>query len=137
MAHESKLMRARENAKNLRAEVRELQGEVSELEEPNPTTLRQFVAIPIINVSAFTGSFTFVKLQKMGWMPKRVPVDGIAGGAVQLITAFFHGPFVSVIRDGAHGVTAGAAGRVGAQAAMETIETKSGPAWVKPQKPVK
>lgn len=129
---QSKLMQAQEKAKSLRSEVKELRGTVEELEQPNPSTLRQFVQIPIINGTAYASNFGYVKLQKVGLMPKRVPVDGIVGVVGQFIFAFAHGPVSSVFRDGFHGMTAGAAGRCGAVQAMETVETERGPAWLKP-----
>lgn len=132
MAHSSKLMRAQEQAGKLRGQVRELRETVDELSEPNPSTLRQFVSVPIIDGTAWAGSFTYVKLQKMGWMPKRFPVDGTAGASLQLLLAFFHGPIASVFRDMAHGMTAGAAGRIGGLQAMETVETEKGPAKLLP-----
>lgn len=125
-------MRAQEQATKLRGQVRELRDTVEELQEPNPTTLRQFVSVPIIDGTAWLGGFTYVKLQKMGWMPKRFPVDGTAGASLQLLLAFFHGPVAGVFRDVAHGMTAGAAGRIGALQAMEVIDTDKGPAWLKP-----
>lgn len=125
-------MKAKNDASRLRADNRDLRGEIETLEEPNPSTLRQFVSVPLINASGFGGSFLYVQLQKMGMAPSKVAVDGIVGALGQLGLAFAHGPVASVARDVADGVTAGAAGRVGSHAAMETVETEQGPAWLKP-----
>jgi hypothetical protein len=128
---ESKLMKAQARAKELRSEVRDLSDEL-EAAQNNPSTLRQFVQVPITTFTALGGSYGYVMLQNLGMMPKRVPVDGIAGAVGQLGLAFFHGPVASVLRDIAIGTTAGASGRVGAQMGYESIDTDQGPAWIKP-----
>ncbi len=106
-----KLAKYQKQARSLRTQNRDLR---DEMDVPNPSTLRQLIGVFLRTGVAYGGGRGFIRMQQAGWMPSKIPVDGIVGVAGDIATAFLHDPVSAVFRDIAGGMAEGAAGRMAA-----------------------
>lgn len=131
-----KLARYAEKNRSLRAENRELNGSLAEIDgRHNPGTLRKFIALGLKNGTAYGTGRLFVYGQQKGWMPTAVPVDGLLGIGVQVTTAFFHGPMAAIAGDIGDGMAGGAMGRMAAFQQLEETEIAGRKALLLPAAP--
>lgn len=118
-----KLAKYAKQNRQLRSQVRELNGTVGELEaRHNPTVFRNFLGTGIKDGVAYGFTRLYVMLQQKGWAPKTVPLDVITGVAVQSTTAFFDGPVSSFFRDVGDGMAEGGFGRLATMHQLQQSE---------------
>lgn len=129
-----KLARFAAKNRDLRAENRDLRGVVAENgERHNPSTLRKFIGLGIKAGTAYGSGRATIKLQQKGWLPQKVPIDGIMGVGIMGVTAFFHGPVAGIFEEVGDGMALGAAGRLAAYHQLESSEVEGRKALLLPE----
>ena len=118
-----KLARYAQKNRELRAENRDLSGQLSAVNgRHTPTTLRKFLGLGIVGGTAYGVGRLYVLAQQKGFMPANVPVDLLLGIGTQGASAFFDGPIPAIAEDVGAGMTGGALGRLAALQQLEATE---------------
>jgi hypothetical protein len=119
---EEKLADQRATAKELRAENTEL---LEQLEMALPqcrSPVGRIASNLLQTMSAYGFGRGYIKLQQIGLMPKRFPVDLLLGTLGQVPLAFSCHPVARIAEDVLKGVTAGAGGREALLAQLVRVE---------------
>lgn len=118
-----KLAKYASKNRELKRQNRELSGLVEEYSgKHNPSTLRKFIGLGVKNGTAYGVTRAYVAMQQKGWAPKSVPLDVIAGTAMQAVTAFFEGPVSAFFNDVGDGIAEGGFGRLATMHQLEQSE---------------